>query len=261
MPFMSKVKLAVLISGGGTNLQAIIDAIAQKKINAEIVCVGSNKPDAYGLERAKKAGIATFFLNYKEAKESFQQEDAWLSYFNEREQATNLSPNNSPFRRMNQEELTSRIIAEKLLLEKLAQFKVDFLVCAGFMKLLTPFFMEQFQPDPLKPRIINIHPALLPAFPGTDGYGDAYSYGTKVHGATVHFVDYGVDSGPIIDQSCYRRLSNESEDSFKSRGLELEWELYVKCLKLLCEKRLKIFRNSSKRIIVEEMPKRKFNPH
>ena len=131
--------------------------------------------------------------------------------------------------------LITRAVAEARLLQEMAPFDVDLLVLAGFMRNLTPYFIDRFNTDPLNPRIMNIHPALLPAFPGVDGYGDTFRYGCKVGGCTVHFIDYGEDSGPIIGQKCFSIQEDDTLDTIRKKGLELEWQLYPECIQLFAE--------------------------
>jgi phosphoribosylglycinamide formyltransferase-1 len=116
----------------------------------------------------------------------------------------------------------------------------DLLVLAGFMRKLSPYFIDHLDSDPSLPRIMNIHPALLPAFPGTDGYGDTLRYGCKVGGCTVHFVDYGEDSGPIIGQRAFVIEPDDTLATVKAKGLTLEWELYPACIQLYARKRLRV---------------------
>lgn len=106
---------------------------------------------------------------------------------------------------------------------------MDLLVLAGFMRVLTPYFIDRIN-DTGKYRIMNIHPALLPAFPGTDGYGDTFRYGCKVGGCTVHFIDYGEDTGPIIGQKAFDIADDDTLDDIKKKGLQKEWELYPQCI-------------------------------
>jgi len=133
----------------------------------------------------------------------------------------------------------SRSVAEAALLEKMNQFEFHLLVLAGFMRNLTPYFIDRVNMDPNLPRIMNIHPALLPSFPGVDGYGDTFRYGCKVGGCTVHFIDYGEDSGPIIGQKAFAIEPHDTLDSIKEKGLKKEWELYPECIRLFAENRLK----------------------
>ena len=136
--------------------------------------------------------------------------------------------------------LETRSVAESELLAAMAGYDFDLLILAGFMRNLTPYFIDRINTDPANPRIMNIHPALLPAFPGTDGYGDTYRYGCKLGGCTVHFIDYGEDSGPIIGQRAFAILPGDTLDDIKSKGLEEEWKLYPACIKLFAQERLKV---------------------
>jgi phosphoribosylglycinamide formyltransferase-1 len=114
------------------------------------------------------------------------------------------------------------------------------LVLAGFMRILTPYFIDKVNTAPSRPRIMNIHPSLLPSFSGVDGYGDTYRYGCKVAGCTVHFVDYGEDTGPIIGQKAFEIMPNDTIDTVREKGLKLEWELYTACVQLFSEDRLRV---------------------
>ena len=192
-----KIKnIAVLISGHGTNLQSIIDHIKAGKLKCNLAVVISNKADAYGLKRAKKAKIPAYFIDHKDIP---------------------------------------REEHEKKIIEVLKKHKIDLVVLAGYMRILTPHFIRQY-----KNRIINIHPALLPSFPGTDGYGDTWRYGSKVGGCTIHFVDEGVDTGPIILQKINPVKENDTLESFKKRGLKIEHQAFPEAIKLFCAGRLKI---------------------
>ncbi len=135
--------------------------------------------------------------------------------------------------------LLGRALAESHLLAAMRPYACDLLVLAGFMRNLTPYFIDRVSPDRARPRIMNIHPALLPAFAGTDGYGDTFRYGCKVAGCTVHFVDYGEDSGPIIGQRAFPIREEDTLETVRRRGLEQEWELYPECIRLFAERRLK----------------------
>ena len=197
--------IAVLISGNGTNLQSIIDHIKKGKIKCNLAVVISNKADAYGLERAKKAKIPAYFIDHKDIP---------------------------------------REEHEKKIIEILNKYSVNLVVLAGYMRIITPYFIEQY-----KNRIINIHPALLPAFAGTDGYGDTFRYGCKIGGCTVHFVDSGVDTGPIIIQKTNPIKENDTLESFKERGLKIEHLALPEAIKLFCEDKLKI---EGRRVIIKK---------
>jgi phosphoribosylglycinamide formyltransferase-1 len=117
-------------------------------------------------------------------------------------------------------------------------YPFDLLVLAGFMRNLTPYFIDRVNSDRRRPRIMNIHPALLPAFAGVDGYGDTFRYGCKVAGCTVHFVDYGEDTGPIIGQRAFPIQPDDTIETIRKKGLKLEWELYPECIQLFAEGRI-----------------------
>jgi len=142
--------------------------------------------------------------------------------------------------------LVTRAIAEARLLANMAKWDFDLLVLAGFMRKLTPYFIDRVNIDPLHPRIMNIHPAILPSFPGTDGYGDTFRYGCRVGGCTVHFIDYGEDTGPIIGQRCFSITPDDTIETVKEKGLMLEWELYPECIQLFAQNRLHLVRVDSK---------------
>lgn len=194
---MVKKKIAVLISGSGTNLQSIIDKAASGVLPAVVACVISDREKAYGLERARKHGIPAFCVDRK--KYALREEH------------------------------------EEAIMAVLKQHDVELVVLAGYMRLITPHFIGSF-----RNRIINIHPALLPSFPGTDGYGDAWRYGVKVSGCTVHFVDEGCDTGPIILQAVNPIEESDTFESFHERGLAIEHRALPEAIKLYCEGRLKV---------------------
>jgi phosphoribosylglycinamide formyltransferase-1 len=191
------IKIGVLISGRGSNLQAIIDASEKKQIPAQIAVVISNKPDAFGLERAKKHAIpvAVFDPNQYPDKNTYELE----------------------------------------LVKTLKQNKVDLVCLAGYMRIVGKVLLEHFQG-----KLINIHPALLPSFPGLHAQKQALEHGAKVSGVTVHFVDEGCDTGPIIAQAAVPILENDTEDSLSARILEQEHKLYPQAIKLFAEGKLKI---------------------
>ena len=193
---MAKEKLGVLCSGRGTDLQSIIDAIDAGQVPAEIAIVLTDK-EAYALERARKAGIEAVCVDRKQ--------------FDGRE----------PF--------------EKALIEKLEAAGVTLVVLAGFMRILTPYFVGHFAG-----RIMNIHPALLPSFPGAHAHRDVLAYGVKVSGCTVHFVDEGTDSGPIIMQAAVPVLDDDTEETLGARVLKEEHRIYPECIRLYCEGKLKV---------------------
>jgi len=188
--------IAVLISGGGTNLQAIINQIKDGKLKCNLAVVISNKEDAFGLKRAGKAGIPAYFIDHRGI---FRKEH------------------------------------EKKIIKILREKEIDLVILAGYMRVLTSYFIRRY-----KGRIINIHPALLPSFAGTDGYGDAWKYGVKISGCTVHFVDEGVDTGQIILQKINPIKENDTLKSFKERGLKIEHKALPEAIKLFIEGKLKI---------------------
>lgn len=194
---MRKQRLGVLCSGRGTDLQSIIDAIENGTVDAEIAVVLADKPDAFALERAKKAGIPAACVNRREydGRESFEQ----------------------------------------TLIDKLDKAGVTLIVLAGFMRILTPLFVRHFAG-----RIMNIHPALLPSFPGAHAHRDVLAYGVKISGCTVHFVDEGTDSGPIILQAAVPVLENDTEETLSARVLEQEHIIYPKAIQLYCQGRLAV---------------------
>jgi phosphoribosylglycinamide formyltransferase-1 len=241
-----KIRVGALISGGGTNLQAIIDAARGGAIAADIVFVGADNPDAYGLKRARDSGIPAFVVDYREAIRSFRQNPAATKLpgdfrLDEVRAKQALWPRDADPEKVDAF-LASRAVAESLLLEALGAHPFDLLVLAGFMRNLTPYFIDRVNTDRMQPRIMNIHPALLPAFAGTDGYGDTFRYGCKVGGCTVHFVDYGEDSGPIIGQRAFPIREDDTLDAVRRRGLEQEWQLFPECIQLFAEGRLKTVR-------------------
>lgn len=189
------IKLGVLISGSGSNLQSIIDHIEQGTLPARIKIVVSNNPQAFGLIRAAKHGIPCAVLNHQD--------------FNNREDF------------------------DRELIHILRQADADLIVLAGFMRILTNAFLRAF-PD----KIINIHPALLPAFPGTHVQQKALDYGVKFSGCTVHFIDEGVDTGPIIIQSVVPVLPDDAADTLAARILKEEHQIYPQAIRYFAEGRI-----------------------
>ena len=230
------IRIGALISGGGTNLQAIIDACEDGGIDGQMVVVGSDVSGVRGLERAATHHIPTFVVDYRDIIDRYRDAPGQLSLPDDfdlediRSRQCLFGPQTDSGKV--EAFLISRAVAEARLLAKLDDFEVDLLVLAGFMRNLTPYFIDRFNTDPLRPRIMNIHPALLPSFPGVDGYGDTFRYGCKVGGCTVHFIDYGEDSGPIIGQKTFVIQEGDDLDAVKKHGLELEWQLYPECIQL-----------------------------
>ena len=240
----AKIHIGALISGGGTNLQAIIDACEQGRINGQMRFVGSDKTGIRGLRRATNHQIPTFSVDYGAIVRDYRKlpQDTLLPVdFNLQEirRKQNLFDCDTDPGDVDTF-LKTRAIAEKQLLDQISAHSIDLLILAGFMRNLTPYFIDRFNPDPNNPRIMNIHPALLPAFAGIDGYGDTFRYGCKVGGCTVHFVDYGEDTGPIIGQRTFSILEGDDLAAVKSKGLQLEWQLYPECIELFARGRLAV---------------------
>jgi phosphoribosylglycinamide formyltransferase-1 len=189
--------IAVLVSGSGSNLQAIIDASERGDIPCRVGIVISNKAGAYGLVRAKKHGIPTEVVDHKgfATREEFDAK----------------------------------------LVEVIRESGADLVCLAGFMRILTPVFVRAF-PN----RILNIHPALLPSFPGTHGPGQALAYGVRFSGCTVHFLDEGVDTGPIIVQAIVPVYDDDTEDTLAARILVQEHQVYPMAIRLFFAGRLAI---------------------
>ncbi|GAB4112464.1 MAG: phosphoribosylglycinamide formyltransferase [Candidatus Caldatribacteriota bacterium] len=201
------INIGVLASGRGTNLQAIINAIKENKIEGKISIVISDNKDAYALKRAKENQIKTYYIDFTGFK--------------------------------NREEYDKRIV------EYLRKEEVDLVVLAGYMKILSPYFVKAFQH-----RIINIHPALLPSFPGLHAQRQAIKYGVKISGCTVHFVDEGVDSGPIILQKAVEVDDGDDEESLAKKILQQEHQILVRAIQLISERRLYI---QERRVVIKEV--------
>ena len=239
-----KLKIGALISGGGTNLQAIIQRCQDGALDAELVFVGSDNPAAGGLERARPCGIETFVVDYPALIGAYRQNPEHCVLPDDFDIKAVAARQTLMDRRSEPKRLRlfleTRAIAEAGLLKKMAAYPFDLLVLAGFMRTLTPYFIDRVNTTSHMPRIMNIHPALLPAFPGVDGYGDTFRYGCKVAGCTVHFVDYGEDTGPIIGQKAFAIESDDTLETVRQKGLALEWQLYPECIQLYAEGRLKL---------------------
>jgi phosphoribosylglycinamide formyltransferase-1 len=239
-----KIRIGGLISGTGTNMDAIIRACEEGKIDGEIVFVGSDNPDAKGLEKAAQKKIPTFVVNYPEIIRNFKQSPDDHFYpddfdFEDIKIKQSLLNKETDIQKVSTF-IETRAIAEAALLEQMKAYPFDLLVLAGFMRNLTPYFIDRVNTTPGKPRIMNIHPALLPSFPGVDGYGDSFRYGCKVGGCTVHFIDYGEDSGPIIGQKSFPITETDTIDTIKQKGLALEYQLYPECIQLFAQNRLAV---------------------
>lgn len=188
------LKIGVLVSGGGTNLQAIIDA-SRAGLPVEVVKVVASRPDAFGIERARTAGI--------------------------------------PVLVMNREAYADREAADALIARELSQAGASYVVMAGYMRKVTPVLLEAF-PD----RVVNLHPALLPAFKGAHAIEEAFEAGVKVTGVTVHFANEDYDRGPIIAQKAVPVFEDDTLDTLEARVHEAEYELYPEVLGLLAAGRV-----------------------
>ena len=195
---MPKKRVAILISGRGSNMVALIDAAKANDFPAEIVLVVSNEPAAQGLERARAAGIATAVVDHR--------------------------PHGK-----------DRAAFERALQAAIEPHRIDLICLAGFMRLLTPWFIGQWDA-----RLLNIHPALLPAFKGLDTHARAIAEGARQHGATVHFVVPEMDSGPIIVQEAVPVLPNDTEASLAARVLAVEHRIYPLALRFVAEGRVTV---------------------
>lgn len=178
---------AVFASGNGSNLQAIIDASKKKKIRANLVVVVSDNKNAFALKRALKAGIITVVVDPKKFK--------------------------------------TRVAMDKAIVAELKRFGIDFIVLAGYMRILSPYFVKKF-----RNKILNIHPALLPAFKGGHAIKDAFDAGVKRTGVTIHFVDEEVDHGPILAQKAISIKKNDTLATLEARIHTLEHALYPKVI-------------------------------
>lgn len=202
---MAGISLGVLASGRGSNLQAIIDEIEAKRLDAAVRIVIVDNPDAYAIERAKRHSIEHLCLN----PEGFASGDGFFEK-----------------------------IAEELKIRG-----VDLVILAGFMRIVRKPLIDAF-PD----RIMNIHPALLPSFPGLHGQKQAGDYGVRITGCTVHFVDEGMDTGPVIIQAAVPVMPDDSEDTLAERILRLEHRIYPEAIRLYAEGRLKV---EGRKVMVE----------
>lgn len=186
------MKFAMFASGDGSNVQAVLDACRQGNIKAEPVLIISDQPEAHVLTRAERAGVPHFSAHPKDlgGKEAFEKE----------------------------------------VLQKLRDHEAEWLILAGYMRLLSPILLV-----PYEERIINIHPSLLPSFPGLDAVGQALKAGVKMTGVTVHFVDEGMDSGPIIEQEPVRIEENDTYDSLSAKIKQIEHRLYPDVIRRVIE--------------------------
>ncbi len=248
-----KLKVGALISGGGSNLQAIIDSCLAESIFAEIVFVGTDNPDAAGLKRAGKATIPTFITDYPEIIRSYKEAPDKISLPGDLD-ITDILNKQSLFSESAEPArveafVKTRIAAEFDLLTKISSYDYDLLILAGYMRTFTPYFIDKINNGSLLPRIMNIHPALLPSFPGVNGYEDTFNYGCKVGGCTVHFIDYGEDTGPIIGQKSFAVTPEDTINTVKEKGLALEWQLFPECIQLYAMNRLSLSSIHNKTIV------------
>jgi phosphoribosylglycinamide formyltransferase 1 len=188
-----KKRVAILISGRGSNMTALIEGAKAKDYPAEIALVVSNRPDAAGLHRARAAGIPTAVIDH-------------IQFGGDRE------------------------AFERALDRKLSEHRIDLVCLAGFMRLLTPWFVNRWSG-----RMLNIHPSLLPQFKGLDTHRRALAAGVLRHGATVHFVVPEMDAGPIVLQDSVAVLENDTEQTLAARVLELEHQIYPRALRAVAQ--------------------------
>jgi phosphoribosylglycinamide formyltransferase-1 len=189
-------KLGILLSGRGSNFEAIADSVAAGKIHAEVAVVISNKPNARGLERARERGIPAEYI---------------------------------ASRGLEREEYDRQVVA------RLQRAQVDLVCLAGYMRLLSAYFVEQY-PN----RILNIHPSLLPSFPGLEAQKQAIEHGVKYSGCTVHFVDERLDAGPILVQAIVPVLDNDTEDTLSERILQEEHRIYTDAINLVLSGKFRV---------------------
>lgn len=191
------MRFAVLVSGNGSNLQALMDACAAGRIQGKLVGVLSNRPDAFALERAREAGVATQVLS----NQAFSDRDSY----------------------------------DAALIQALETWQPDLLVMAGFMRILTPAFVQHYAG-----RMLNIHPSLLPKYQGVKTHTRAIAAGDTVHGATVHFVTEELDGGPIVLQARVPIFPEDDESSLAERVLSQEHQLYPLVVNWFCQQRLRM---------------------
>jgi phosphoribosylglycinamide formyltransferase-1 len=201
-----RLRLAVLASGRGSNLGAILDACRREDFPARVVVVVSDREDAFALERARREGVEAVLVDPRTHRD--------------------------------------RVAYDAALLEALERRRPGLVCLAGFMRLLGPTLVKAWAG-----RLLNIHPALLPAFPGLHAQRQALEYGVKVAGATVHFVDEGIDTGPVILQSCVPVRPDDTEEALSARILVEEHRLYPEAIRLFAQERLVI---TGRRVVVKE---------
>jgi phosphoribosylglycinamide formyltransferase-1 len=197
MTAIRKSRVAVFVSGNGSNLQAILDASADPAYPAQVALVVSNKPGVFALTRAERAGVPARMVPHKDFPDRTSFEDA--------------------------------------LIAAVETTKADIIALAGFMRILSPHFIRRF-PN----RILNVHPALLPAFPGIDAIRQAWDCGAKVTGVTVHLVDEGTDTGPIVLQEAISVSPKETLESLEKKVHSVEHRLYPEAIRLLAEGKIRV---------------------
>ncbi len=198
------INLAILVSGRGSNMEAILAAIKSNQISAKVPVVISNNPEALALVKARQYGVHAVAIDHHGI---------------------------------------SREEHERRVLQELSLHKIDYVVLAGYMRLLTPAFLQEFRDPKGHYRVINIHPSLLPAFPGANAYEEAFDYGVRVSGVTIHLVDEAMDNGMILAQRSFPRYTDDTLEAFKSRGLQIEHELYPACLQQIAEQGISVLAN------------------
>jgi phosphoribosylglycinamide formyltransferase-1 len=203
------IRIGVLVSGSGSNLQSILDACKRSDIDGEVCIVISNIPGVYALERAQKRNVPTIVIPHT----AYPDRESY----------------------------------DKELVRVLRDYRVDLVALAGFMRVLTPVFLKSFPG-----RVMNIHPALLPSFPGIGVRQTAIDYGVRFSGCTVHFVDDGVDTGPIIIQAVVPVYPDDTEEVLKERILALEHKIYPKAIQLFAQGRLAI---EGRKVIIQGLAK------
>lgn len=196
---MTRLRVGVLASGRGSNLQAIIDSSAAGEIDVDVAVVVSDNEEAVALDRARRAGVPAVYVDPGKYRTRLTEE------------------------------------AEQRFIGALDEHRVDVVALAGFMRILHERFLTRYEG-----RIVNIHPSLLPSFPGLDAQGQAFEYGVKWSGATVHFVDAGVDTGPIILQAAVPVFDSDTRDSLAARILREEHRIYSEALQLIATGRFEI---------------------
>lgn len=202
------IKLAIFVSGRGSNLEAILQSVDEGKLDAIPQVVMSNKKGVGALAIAKRYGVPSHVI------EGFRPVG------------------------VDDRIALSRKEHEELILAALDRYSIDYVVLAGYMKILSPFFLSHFKTDEGYYRVINIHPSLLPAFPGASAYDMAFQSGVPESGITVHLVDEQVDHGPVLAQRSFPRYDDDTSETFQARGLAIEHELYPAVLQKIAERGL-----------------------